>query len=152
MDQTKVIFSSYIEYHFANSKSNKCRCLLLTEQQLLDTAIDEGGPLRQFKADVWKQFNMLSIPVWGVMIRLFEDAANKEGTYVLPITNATLESRIKSATHGNAEEFSLAIQRAKDYTRAIGRIMLHSFLHGHTVSSTAMAPFFINGEHKLSSF
>lgn len=124
----------------------------------MDTAIDEGGPLRQFESDTWKQMNTLSVPVWEenltrkrVMICLFEDAANKEGTYVLPITNATLESRIKSATHGNAEEFALAIQRAKDYTRAIERIMLHSFLYGHTVSSTAMAPFFINGEHKLLS-
>lgn len=126
------------------------------EQESLDTAIDQGGPLRQFKTDVWKQLNTLSIPVWDtttterkrVMIRIFEEASNSEGNCVVPITNATLESRIKNVAHGDTESIQDALQHAKDYTRAIGRIMLHSFLNGHTVSTSAMAPIFMNDEPK----
>ena len=103
--------------------------------------------------------NTLSIPVWRkpakkerqrVMIKIFEDTSNSEGSCVVPITDAVLESRIKNVATDDASEIQDAIQRAKDYTRAIGRIMLHSFVNGHTVSSTVIAPFFINGEPTMN--
>ena len=135
--------------------------LLLSEQQSLDTAIDWGGPLRQFKTDVWKQLDKLSIPVRRsnkngggrgkiVMIRIFEEASNGNGSFAVPITDAALESRIQDIVRGNITKTQDAIQRAKDYSRAIGRIMLHSFVNGHIVSTSAMAPLFINGENAAS--
>ena len=131
--------------------------LLLSEQQSLDTAIDWGGPLRQFKTDIWKQLDKLSIPVRKsnrgrggrgkiAMIPIFEEASNGDGSFAVPITDAALESRIQDIVHGNITKFQDAIQRAKDYTRAIGRIMLHSFVNGHIVSTSVLAPLFINGE------
>lgn len=148
----------------------------------MDTAIDQGGPLRQFKSDVWKQLCTLSIPVWAgteryderkrdtlkkrsddpyskkyddantrrrtpkrAVVRIFEEVVNGVGSFVIPITDEVLISRVKEVALEDAE-IQDAIQRAKDYARGIGRIMLHSFAHGHAVSSRVMAPIFMNGE------
>ena len=83
------------------------------------------------------------------MVRIFEDASNDEGNYVLPTTNAILESRIKNVANGDVDEVQGSLQRAKDYMRAVGRIILHSFLNEHTVSTSAMPPFFINGKSSI---
>jgi hypothetical protein len=39
-----------------------------------------------------------------------------------------------------------AKEQAKDYTRAIGRIMLHALANKQTLPTNAMPPFFINCE------
>ena len=83
-----------------------------------------------------------------VMIHFFEDASNGEGScVVVPITDAVLESRIKMLPGTILVKFKNVHNIILNYTRAIGRIMLllHSFVNGHTASSTAMAPFFIHG-------
>eukprot|EP01082_Thalassiosira_pseudonana_P010555 g9307.t1 g9307 contig36:306427-308909(+) len=120
------------------------------EQKKSDTAIDEGGPSRQFKSDVWKQLSALSIPVKGSteMIAMFDEATSKgvgvNGLELIPITDETLSERIRGlGLEKNAEDIKT---RAKEYARAVGRIMLHSFVHGHFVSSAALTPLFVNGE------
>lgn len=204
------------------------------EQEIADTAVDNGGPLRQFKTDLWRQLHMLSIPVrrgyvrrshkestanrkkqkregktgttggfsnqhpeelqcvhWptpttstvvmlsslepisvhggrsggaeneqrsnatsskmkafnGVgVVKLFEEALAKDGTFVVPITDESLMSRVLEIAKNNESARQNAIQRAKDYMRAIGRIMLNSFVNGHLVPIAAMPPLFVNGE------
>ena len=56
----------------------------------------------------------------------------------MPITNAALISRIKNIAKGDTDEIQDVIKRASDYTRAVGIIMLHSFINGHTVSITVL--------------
>ena len=118
-----------------------------------------GGPSRQFKSDVWKQLSALSIPVKEStesipvkestdMIAMFDEATSKgvgvNGLELIPITDETLSERIRGlGLEKNAEDIKT---RAKEYARAVGRIMLHSFVHGHFVSSAALTPLFVNGE------
>ncbi len=45
-----------------------------------------------------------------------------------------------------------AIEQAKLYTRAIGRIMLHALANKQTLPTSAMPPFLINCESKCVSF
>jgi hypothetical protein len=40
-----------------------------------------------------------------------------------------------------------AIEQAKNYIRAIGRIMLHALANKQTLPNNSMPPFFINGEY-----
>ena len=109
-----------------------------------------GGPSRQFKSDVWKQLSALSIPVKGSteMIAMFDEATSKgvgvNGLELIPITDETLSERIRGL--GLKEDAEDIKTRAKEYARAVGRIMLHSFVHGHFVSSAALTPLFVNGE------
>eukprot|EP01082_Thalassiosira_pseudonana_P014115 g11742.t1.2.5e17418b g11742 g11742.t1 contig6:504033-506335(-) len=120
------------------------------EQKKPGTAIDEGGPSRQFKADVWKQLSALSIPVKEStdMIAMFDEATTKgvgvNGLELIPITDEALSERIRGL--GLKEDAEDIKTRAKEYARAVGRIMLHSFVHGHFVSSAALSPLFVNGE------
>ena len=127
---------------------------------MLDTAIDEGGPVRHFKSDVWNQLSALAVPVLKVkengcqervFVRIFREESNANGNYAVPITDAILESRLKEIT-SDIDKINSAIQCARDYTRAIGRIMLNSFFHQHTVSASAMSPLFINGESDVLVF
>jgi len=120
-----------------------------TDQSAENTATDEGGPLKQFKSDCWKQLNNLSIPVGKTMIRLFEDA---EGG-IKPVTDELLEYQITRAIKSNkataaaaAKQLDGAFTRAKAYTRAVGRIMFNTFqdFDKHSVPRSTMLPIFQN--------
>jgi len=112
------------------------------DQDIEDIAIDQGGPLKQFKGDCWKQLNSLSIPVGEKMVRLFEDG---EGG-IIPTRDDVLEHKIKSNIRSSKEEVEKATERAKAYTRAVGRIMFNSFqeFDTHAVPRSTMLPIFAN--------
>ena len=116
------------------------------DQSVEDTAIDEGGPIKQFKTDCWKQLNNLSVPVGeGESVKLFEDGKNGMEGGIIPLTDELLEHRIKCMM-GPDGEVETAKQRARHYMRAVGRIMFNSFQDFDAVPKNTMLPIFVNRE------
>mmetsp|Transcript_38179 Transcript_38179/g.80336 ORF Transcript_38179/g.80336 Transcript_38179/m.80336 type:complete len:882 (-) Transcript_38179:220-2865(-) len=113
------------------------------DQDVDDTAVDEGGPLKQFKGDCWKQLNDLSIVIGEKKIKLFEDGDGG----IIPITDEMLEYHIKKKA-GSSEKkvVESAIKRAKAYARAVGRIVFNSFqdFEHHSVPRSVMLAIFAN--------
>lgn len=113
-----------------------------------DTAIDEGGPSRQFLTDVFKQIGSLSILVEDEFVTLFEDTHSGVMVKKDEILNSDIRTKlvrmngIEQAKHVTRN----AIERAKHYIRAIGRIMLHALANRQTLPTNALPPFFINCE------
>ena len=111
-----------------------------TEQKKRDTAVDEGGPYKQFLSDVFKQFDSLSVPAGSgknkVKVKLFD----KEGTSVVPLllTDDVLEQNIKAAIGQNTGEAEYLKIQATDYMKALGRIMLNAFANRQTLPSNAL--------------
>jgi hypothetical protein len=76
-------------------------------------------------------------------VKLFE--TSDSGVNV--VTDEVLEKNITLASGADQEMVkTAAIKRAKDYVRAIGRIMLHSMAHEYFLPAKAMSPFFMTGE------
>ncbi|KAL7537829.1 hypothetical protein ACHAXR_008113, partial [Thalassiosira sp. AJA248-18] len=146
---TKLIFS---EWKIVYDKQEVYAYKLKKDAQAQkkeDTGVDEGGPSRQFLTDVFKQLGALTIKVGAESVSLFENTDS--GVQVM--TDEILNDRIKRAAKkcsGKYEEIiEDSIKCAKDYVRAIGRIILHSIVHRHTahkltLPSNAMPPFFMN--------
>ena len=117
-----------------------------TEQKKRDTAVDEGGPYKQFLSDVFKQFDSLSVPAGSgknkVKVKLFD----KEGTSVVPLllTDDVLEQNIKAAIGQNTGEAEYLKIQATDYMKALGRIMLNAFANRQTLPSNALPELFGN--------
>lgn len=127
-----------------------------------NTAIDAGGPSRQFINDVFLQMKTLSIPVKvrGKSVRsvLFcQETAGKIRESVielLPRLDDDLEREVRgiakmddSTDQGSPEVDAIvekSIDRIKLYSRVMGRMLLHAFICGHPVSSAVMTPFFMN--------
>lgn len=107
----------------------------ISEQKELDTAIDEGGPTREFLSQFFYQLGDVSIEVEGEddePVRLFEKANNG----IVPLTDELLDSKF-----GGSPELK---EKARAYYRAFGRVMLHALATGNTISSSAMPPFYQN--------
>ncbi len=79
-------------------------------------------------------------------MKLFENT--ESGVDV--VTDTVLEYYISRAMKrsGTDQERvkTAAIKKAKDYVRAIGRIMLHSMANNYFLPAKAMSPFFMTGE------
>ena len=105
----------------------------LTDQKDEDTAVDEGGPLQQFKTDCWKQLSGLSVPggKGKKPVKLFEEA---EGGI----------NPIKDDNIGEAEGVK---ERARSYLRAIGRIMFNTLQDSDALPDSAMLPIFRNRKY-----
>jgi len=125
-----------------------------------DTGVDEGGPSRQFITDVFKQVDMLSIQVGGESVKLFENTPRGAVVKTDDSLNQNISNFAKAYVTDKAAKgyvadpinrakeqekiVKVSIKQAKDYSRAIGRIMLHSFVHKQTLPSNAMPPFIMN--------
>jgi len=72
-------------------------------------------------------------------VKLFETQDNG----VVPIKDDELRRKIKLA-FPDESEYKEALDRAKSFYRAFGRIILHSLANGHTISASAMPPFYQN--------
>ena len=102
---------------------------------------------------MFKQIGSLSILVESTSrarkvdtVALFEDTSSG----VMVTTDVKLESDIeailkKNVKHENRVKKN-AIEQAKRYIRAIGRIMLHALANRQTLPTNALPPFFINCE------
>mmetsp|Transcript_18710 Transcript_18710/g.33949 ORF Transcript_18710/g.33949 Transcript_18710/m.33949 type:complete len:932 (-) Transcript_18710:1162-3957(-) len=116
------------------------------EQKVLDTAIDEGGPTREFLSQCWMQMGDLKLPVeGGTDVSLFE----KHTHGWVPITDEMLRTKLKAALKENGRlsddsEYAGKIEQARMYYRAIGRIMLHALATGNTIWSSSMTPLYQN--------
>jgi len=109
------------------------------------TAVDDGGPSRQFLSECWKQLLALHILVGKKPVKLFE----KSRSGVIPVTDDFLCHKVKislSKQSGcdDSSEIDQFIENAKCYYRAVGRIILHSIMVSTTVSSSALVPLFQN--------
>lgn len=116
-------------------------------QKKQDTAIDQGGPSRQFLTDVFKQIDSLSILVENEMVKLFINTSSGVMVTSDDKLNSDIETVIKRVRmSANKQAKHVAIERAKHYVRAIGRIMLHALANRQTLPTNALPPFFINCE------
>ena len=84
-------------------------------------------------------------------VKLFENT--NSGVDV--VTDEVLEHNISIAVKKSGADVAAAaavkqakkaVKRAKDYVRAIGRIMLHSMANDYTLPAKAMSPFFMTGK------
>lgn len=129
------------------------------EQQKLDTAIDEGGPSRQFMNDTFLQMQTLAVPVRGSgkSILLFHqaEAGEKRGRVIdlVPRRDDELEWEVMKivqprCTEPVSPEIEVLVEetmtRVKEYSRVMGRMLLHAFICGHPVLSACMTPFYMN--------
>ena len=103
-------------------------------------AKDEGGPSRQFLTDIFKQIGTLSVKVGSESVALFEDTPS--GVWV--ITDDMLKHKIERTAKNCCEMVKEAIKQAKNYIRAIGRIMLHALANKQSLPTNAMPPFLMN--------
>lgn len=127
-----------------------------------DTAIDQGGPSRQFINDAILQMQSLSVPVGETSsVKLFcQETAGKSRESVkeiVPRLTDDLKRQVRAiarekSTEQDSPEINViiddAMTRIKLYARVMGRILLHAFICGHPVSSAVMTPFFMNRENK----
>ena len=96
---------------------------------------------------MFKQIGSLSILVESTSVALFEDT----DCGVMVQKDEKLNSDIgvilkkNAVKHENRVEKN-AIEQAKRYIRAIGRIMLHALANRQTLPTNALPPFFINCE------
>ena len=121
-----------------------------------DTAVDQGGPSRQFLTDVFKQIEILSVNVGTERVSLFQNT--NSGVEV--VTDELLEHYISKAAAKTScldvaaaaavkqakKAAADAVKQAKAYVRAIGRIMLHSMANDFTLPAKAMSRFFMTGK------
>ena len=96
---------------------------------------------------MFKQIGSLSILVESTSVALFEDTDSG----VMVTTDVKLESDIEAILKKNTVKHENrvkknAIEQAKRYIRAIGRIMLHALANRQTLPTNALPPFFINCE------
>jgi len=110
-----------------------------------DTTVDKGGPSRQFLTDIFKQIEILSVEVGKERVKLFETSDSG----VTVVTDELLEHNIslamKRSGEGDAEVKAAGFKRAKDYVRAIGRVMLNSMANKFIIPANALPPFFMTG-------
>eukprot|EP00978_Attheya_sp_CCMP212_P012503 scaffold31195_cov44-Attheya_sp.AAC.2 len=91
------------------------------EQRELDTAIDEGGPTREFLSQCWRQMGDLKLPVEGGSgVSLFE----KDDYGWVPMTDDKLRNKLEGALKKDGRvsddsEYAGKIELAKMYYRAI---------------------------------
>lgn len=104
----------------------------------MDTAIDEGGPSRQFFSDVWKQLHTLAVPVLKRKVQIFyQDKAIREEhgnpLELIPQRDDDLFKEIwkileEHCDGSDAPEMEALLDdartRIKLYARAIGRMMV----------------------------
>eukprot|EP00804_Cyclotella_cryptica_P010431 CCRYP_020963-RC/>CCRYP_020963-RC protein AED:0.20 eAED:0.20 QI:1138/1/1/1/0.5/0.33/9/82/570 len=128
------------------------------QQKEWDTAVDEGGPSRQFFSDVWKQLHTLTVPLLNGKVQIFyHDFALRQEhgnpLELIPHCDDALQKQIMDIIEKEFHEketpeidalVEQAMTRINLYARAIGRMLLHSFIHGYPVSSGVMTPFFMN--------
>jgi hypothetical protein len=107
-------------------------------QKELDTAVDEGGPSRQFFSDVWKQLHTLAVPVLKGNVQIFDQdvATRKEHgnpLELIPQRDDALLKQImdiieKECHEKDTPEIEAVIDEAKTrirlYARAIGRMLV----------------------------
>jgi len=134
--QSKLVIAHAltIEWNVIYSKNEQ----LSRGQMKLDTAVDEGGPSRQFHSDVFLQMQTLAVPVGksGIKVPIFEQgtAGDKRGNVleIIPIHDDELRRRIqavllKDEKYSSPEVEDLidrSIIRIEKYARAMGRIMV----------------------------
>jgi len=111
-----------------------------------DTAVDEGGPTRQFLTDVFKQLDILCIKVGEGEVELFENTPGGVQVQTDDPLNSKIQALLKRSSDTHEDTVENAIKRAKDYVRAIGRIILHAIVHKQTLPSNAIPAFFMNGK------
>lgn len=116
------------------------RMLIFLEQKKLDTAVDEGGPSKQFLSDAWKQMQTLVVPVLSDKVQLFEQAeAGRKRENVLeiiPIHDDTLIYHIERIAARTFErgspEMNAVVEETKNrihaYVRVMGRLMVRIIL------------------------
>ena len=88
---------------------------------------------------------MLSVKVGNESVNIFENTDS--GVFVL--TDELLKNNIHVAAKRSGakkKEKVAAIKRAKDYVRAVGRIIIHSMANKYILPAKALPPFFMTGE------
>merc|ERR1740124_1735820 len=128
---------------FANAAKTKMNKDTKTKEY---TAIDESGPTREFLSQCWKQMSGLRVRkmektksgLKEKSVKLFETQDNG----VVPFTDDYLRQKLKSTFRG--DDYGAYLERAKADYEAIGRILLHSLANNHTISASAMPPFYQN--------
>ena len=114
--------------------------VLISEQKKLDTAVDEGGPSKQFLSDAWKQMQTLSVPVLSDKVQLFQQATagkkRQNVSEIIPIHDDYLIHQIKMiaapAFERGSPEMNNVIEETKNriyaYARVMGRLMVRILL------------------------
>ena len=104
---------------------------LLVKKELTDeiTAIDDGGPTREFFSRIFDQLGAIKVD----KIALFE--MTKYG--YMPVSDDKLESFSKDRETKD---------KIKNYYRAIGRIFAHCLVRRITISSNTLPVFYWNGK------
>jgi hypothetical protein len=108
-----------------------------TAQKNLDTAIDKGGPSRQFLSDSWNQIQTLAVPVLSGKVHIFKHdiAKEKRGAVLelIPLQDDYLIYRIeeiigKENHDKKSPKFKAAVEDAKiriyKYSRVVGRFLV----------------------------
>lgn len=114
------------------------------------TAIDQGGPSRQFLAECWKQLGGLRINVGAKQVRLFEISPCGPIPLTDDVLRHKIEATIKSESgskEADKSEIDGLVEVARCYYLAIGRLMLHSVATNVTIASSAMIPFYQNRKY-----
>ncbi len=115
-----------------------------------EVAIDGEGPSCQFLTDVFKQIEVLCVKVGNDTVKLFETTHSG----VVVVTDEVLEyyitrAALKSSSADQEMMKTAAVKQAKDYVRAIGRIILHAMVNGYILPIMSIPPFFMTGENSL---
>ena len=168
LKRQKVSHNQYTNHcDYINSILNNIRLHLKDH-----TAVDAGGPSRQFINDVFLQMQTLAVPVNGSgsdskdgsnksgscqRIALFcqEEAGEKRGRVIelVPKRDDELERVVRKILCERRKETDspeievLILQtktRIQEYSRAMGRILLHAIICGYPVLSSCMTPFYRN--------
>jgi len=145
LSEWNIVFDKQEKYDFKEKKDAK-------ERKKGDTGVDEGGPSRQFLTEVFGQQGTLCVKIGDVSVELFENTPS--GAVVK--TDERLSDTISRAAEVWIEKnkeivddtkdqvTEKSIKRAKEYSRAIGRIMMHALAHKQTLPSTSMPPFIMH--------
>ena len=91
---------------------------------------------------MFKQLDLLAIRAGTETVKLFSETSGG----AMPNDDEYLKYHIDRIVAKIPEKKESLIKRASDYARAIGRIMLHSISHNHTLPCNAIPRFFMKGE------
>ena len=113
------------------------------------TAIDDGGPTRQFLSQLWGQIDLLAVPHKNMRrktdhkIKLFRQFSGG----ICPEMNLNLEDKVKEATDGEGVDIIAALnERINRYYNVIGIMLFCSIVGKHSISSKVMGRFMRNGK------
>ena len=141
-------------------------CLALNEKDSAkvkkeDSAIDHGGPTRQFFAQFWKQMLDIRVTYKSVKhpsvkpnnkveteheINLFVSSSSG----VCPMNDEHLQEKSSKAVEGERDEeqsLSQLLSTIDDYYCAVGLVMFRAIVGEHPIAPYAMPRFWRNGKN-----